>query len=826
MPKQKDYKYRHKKRGVLKKLSLFFLVFFCAISIFGAVFFFSLIKNLPDPLAIVQRKISESTKIYDRTGTVILYEIHGEEKRTVILFSSISQYVKDATIVSEDFDFYTHSGIDFKSIARALFIDLTRGRVVQGGSTITQQLVKNVFLTSEKTLLRKMKEALLSLELEKKYTKEEIFGFYLNQIPYGSNAYGIEAAARTFFGKNASKLTLAESALLAALPKAPSYYSPYGQNGGELFKRKDRILEKMSAIGFITQEESEKAKKEQLVFARQRESIKAPHFVMMIKTYLEERYGPDMVENGGLRVYTTLDYELQKAAEESVKKIGVENEKKYKAKNAAIVAVDPKTGQLLSLVGSRDYFDVERDGNFNVITSKNRQPGSLFKPFAYSVFFQKGYPPDTVFFDAETEFSTNPSESYAPGNYDGTFRGPVSAKSALAQSLNIPSVKVLYLAGIDDVVALAHAMGITTLKDKSRIGLSLVLGGGEVSPYDMVYAYSVFANDGVRNEKSFIMKIEDQKGNVLEKWELKQKRVLPANIARVISDILSNNTLRAPVFGEKSHLYFNNRQVAAKTGTTQKYRDAWVVGYTPSISTAVWVGNNDGTPMEKGGAGIAAAGPLFHAFMEKSFELNNEVEGFTTPNPITSEKPILNGNYINERVVFIDKDSGKLSTDKTPPSKVVEKSFKEIHTILHYVDKNDPLGYAPQNPHNDPQYLLWEEGLQSWLKKNTKFAIPEELAPTQYDDIHTEENTPRIYATSIAVSIDGDEVKIKTDVQSKFKIKEVNFFINNVLTPSIVSSPGEYTLLTHSLNKGMYFVSINIYDIYDNMGITEIVFTK
>lgn len=815
MPRQKNYKY--KKRGwgrFLKKLALFSLCFVFLLGLVSIGAFFYIIKDLPDPSKINERRVFESTKIYDRTGTILLYEIHGEEKRTIIPSDRISQHLKDAAIVAEDLSFYEHSGIDYKSIIRAFLVDVYKGKLSQGGSTITQQLVKNSFLNTEKTFTRKIKEVVLAIEIERRYAKDEILTLYLNQIPYGSNAYGIEAAAQTFFNKNASDLTLNEAAALAALPKAPSYYSPYGQNKEDLIQRKNGILDKMRRVDFINEEEFTKAKNDPLAFAKQKENIKAPHFVMYVKDYLENKYGVDLVENGGLRVKTTLDYDLQKIAEDVVSKYGVINEKKYKATNAALVSVDPKTGQLLAMVGSRDYFNTERDGNFNVTTSKNRQPGSSFKPFAYAEFFQKGYTPDTILFDVKTEFSTNPDESYSPDNYDDKFRGPIPVKSALAQSLNIPSVKVLYLAGINDTIDLAHNMGITTLQDRSRLGLSLVLGGGEVRPIDMAYAYSVFANDGVKNTESFILEIKNSKGDTLENWDNKQKEVLPKNIARTISSILSDNSLRAPVFGENNYLNFNNHQVAAKTGTTQKYRDAWVVGYTPTISTAIWVGNNDGTPMEKGGAGIAAAGPVFHEFMEK-FLNSGQIENFGAPEPILSDKLILNGDYITEFKVKIDKDSGKLATDKTPPQKTEERSFKEIHTILNYINKDSP------------QYSNWESAIQKWLGDNPSFATPQEKAPTEYDNIHTEENKPKVtilYPTDN--NLTSNKLSIKPKIESVLPIKEVDFYINNNLALSSFNYPYDVNIDLTDVDSGSVLLSIRAYDKYDNVGETNLTLTK
>lgn len=823
MPRRKRYTYtQKKKRSIIKTMLVLFLGGCVFVAAGGAFAFALLARGLPDPFAISERKISESTKIYDRTGTIVLYDIHGEEKRTVVPFSHISQYVKDATIVAEDINFYEHSGIDLKSLVRALFVDITQGKFAQGGSTITQQLVKNAFLSRERTLTRKIKEAILSYEIEKSYTKEEIFGYYLNQIPYGSNAYGVEAAAQTFFGTPASLLTLNEAATLAAVANAPSHYSPYGQYQEELVARKNAILAKMKEVGFVTATDYEKAMREPLLFEKQQANIKAPHFVLFVKNYLEEKYGANYIENAGLKVYTTLDYGLQQTAEEMVATIAAENEKKYHATNAALVSIDPATGQLLTMVGSRDYFDIAHGGNYNVTTSKNRQPGSSFKPFAYAAFLQKGFTPDTVLFDVKTEFSADPSQSYVPLNYDERFRGPVSAKSALAQSLNVPSVKVLYLAGIDNTLALAHDMGITTLTDRSTIGLSLVLGGGEVMPLDMAYAYGVFAHDGVREEKSFILKIEDAAGRTLEQWIPKSKPVLPPNIARTITSILSDNALRAPVFGEHSPLFFENAQVAAKTGTTQKYRDAWVAGYTPFLSTVVWVGNNDGTPMDRGGAGIAAAGPLFHSFMEKAIQLKGPGQ-FSPPDPIQSAKPILNGSYIAETLIKIDKDSRKLITARTPPNKIEEKAFKDIHTILHYINKEDPLGDAPQNPSNDPQYYNWEAALRDWIAQNKTFTVPTETPPTQFDDIHTERNTPRVTINEpLPYTGISDAFYVRTSVAAPFPIKEVSFSLDGAPVYSDFQYPYETILNAATLSSGPHTLAVHAYDTYDNVGSQEI----
>ena len=653
-----------------KALPMLFLWLVVVGAISFLVLFIYIELTLPAPESIAVRKITESTKIYDKTGEVLLYDIHGEEKRTIIPWDQIPESAKEATLASEDADFYNHKGLDVSGILRALLKDIRDLDLSQGGSTITQQLVKKTLLGDEKTLTRKIKEALLSIEVEKRYTKDEILWMYLNQIPYGSNAYGIEAASKTFFGKTASELTVNEAAILASLIKAPSYYSPYGNHTDELTVRKNSLLERMLALTFITTEEYEEAVSGEVAFSSNIENIQAPHFVIMVKEYLENKYGQDAVESGGLKVITTLDAELQTAAEETVSKYAEINKERYKASNAALVAIDPKTGEILSLVGSADYFDIENEGNFNVTTAK-RQPGSAFKPFAYAVAFQKGYPDFTVLFDAKTEFSPNCSpdavgekdeyglDCYHPRNYDGRFRGPVTMRQALAQSLNVPSVKTLYLAGVSDALDLAEKMGITTLQERSRFGLSLVLGGAEVKPVDLVSAYSVFANDGIRNPWYFIKGIESADGTVLENNVPDPRRVLDAQTARLVSDVMSDNSARAPVFGYSSSLYFPGRSVAAKTGTTQENRDAWVIGYSPTVATGVWVGNNRQESMTQEGAGISAGGPMWHEFMAKALAKFPNEE-FIKPDLVSSSKPMLNGSYDNS----------------------------DPHNILYYVDRS------------------------------------------------------------------------------------------------------------------------------------------
>lgn len=702
---------------------------------------------IPDFQSFENRKVIQSTKIYDSTGQILLYDIHQNVSRTMVPYENISRNIKNATVAIEDSEFYQHKGINFLAIIRSFLVDLTSGKLSQGGSTITQQLAKNALLTPEKSFTRKIKEIILAIKLEKVLSKEEILTLYLNEIPYGGNNYGIEAASQFFFGKSASILTLAESAYLAALPQAPTYYSPYGNHRKELEQRKNFVLERMFKLGFISEKEFNEAKNEEVNFVpRSEQGIRAPHFVMFVKGYLEEKYGKDMVEEGGLKVITTLDWDLQQKAEKIVAQYAADNEKKFNAYNAGLVAIDPKTGKILVMAGSKDYFGKPQpdgctpgknclfEGNFNVTTAP-RQPGSSFKPFAYATAFEKGFTPETTVFDLQTEFNsscnpdgtpkdetlkegtTTPEERcYRPENYDGVFRGPVTFRNALAQSINVPSVKVLYLAGIDDSIKTARSMGITTLSDSSRYGLTLVLGGGEVTLLEMTGAYSIFANDGARNPVTGILRVENSKGEVLEEFITQSRQVLEPNISRQITDILSDNVARTPTFGAQSYLYFPSRDVAAKTGTTNDYRDAWVLGYTPNFALGIWVGNNDNTPMEKKVAGFIAA-PMWNAFFQEVFKKLPE-ENFIKPDPTPAGvKPVLKGQWQGGDTYLIDSITKKRVNECTPKDSIEEKVLTQVHSILYWVNKDDPLGSAPENPGLDPQFILWEKPIRDWVAK-------------------------------------------------------------------------------------------------------------
>ena len=696
---------------------------FVAFLLFAIGVFAYYAKDLPSPSKLNKRQVVESTKIYDRTGEHLLYEIHGEEKRTTISINDMSEIVRAATVAAEDQTFYQHYGIQFKAIARAAVYDLIGRHVSQGGSTITQQLIKNTVLTPEQTFTRKVKEVILAVELEQKFSKGDILEMYLNEIPYGSNAYGIQAAAQTFFGKDAKDLKLAESALLASLPKAPTYFSPYGTHQDELKYRQEYVLDQMAKLGYITAEQAKEAKDVDVIAEIRpfQENISAPHFVMYVKEQIVNQYGEKQVEESGMKVYTTLDWEKQRAAEEAVKKGVAANIAKYRATNAALVAIDPKTGQILAMVGSRDYFDKSIDGNVNVAI-RDRQPGSSFKPYVYATAFKKGYTPDTIIFDTETNFGTK-DQPYAPQNYSGKFTGPVKMKEALARSLNIPAVKTLYLAGVSNAINTAQSMGITTLQNPSRYGLALVLGGGEVKLVDHVNAFGTFATGGVMHEKTAILKITDGQGKILGEYKNSPgQKALDTDICAQIDAILSDNHLRSPVFGSNSPLRFDDRPVAAKTGTTNEWRDAWTVGYTPSLVAGVWAGNNNNSPMAQGADGVYTAAPIWRDFMDRALT-NTAIEKFPEAKTEKTGKPVLDGAVNGEQkdtlVCKVKKDkycipSGDHCPDGTDEKK---KELFSAHDILYWVDKDDPRGVIPKNPQKDPQFSAWEKGVQKWGEK-------------------------------------------------------------------------------------------------------------
>jgi len=741
-------------------------------------------KDLPNPYKINGRDIAQSSQILDRNGK-LLYDIHGEENRTLMKIEDIPQNIEKATVAIEDQDFYKHMGIDIKGVARAFFYDIIHRDATQGGSTITQQFVKNALLTNDKSVSRKIKELILSLEIEKVYSKNEILGMYLNEIPYGNNAYGIYSASKTYFGKEPKDLTLAESALLASIPQAPTYYNPYGSNTDVLMARKDYTLDKMVELGLTTKAEADAAKKDEIKFVQQDQGILAPHFVMYIKDLLAQKYGESALQQGGLIVTTSLDLDKQKIAEDDLTNSKA-NLKASGASNASLVSMDPKTGEVLAMVGSVDYFDTANDGNVNV-SIRPRQPGSSLKPFIYGLAFNNlGYAPSTMMMDVQTDFG----QGYKPQNYDGRFRGPISIRKSLGNSLNIPAVEALAMVGVKNATDFAQKMGLTTLTDPDRYGLSLVLGGGEVKLLEEVNAYSTLANGGIKHDIHPILKITDSSGKVLEEYkpsEDKGTRVLDENPNYLVTNILSDDSARADEFGMGGVLTLPGRPVAAKTGTTDEFRDAWTFGFTPSVVTGVWAGNNDNSEMIHGSAGAMVAAPIWNNYM-KQVLAGTPVEQFTVPSGIVHASvdaltgmlplgglsadaikllPTIDGIFWDKlkpqqtdnvhKVLEVVKGDGKIAGKACPDSMVEEKVFLDFHSM------------NPGNPD-------WENATVAWAK-----AAGYNNLPTETEDCTdiVKENQPTLTINSPVANSDiSGKLNVTISFVAKKDVAKVEYFLD------------------------------------------------
>ncbi len=698
-----------------------------AIGIIITLFFFStfylfILKDLPTPERLQAASRARSTRIYDRDNT-LLYTIYGNRNQTFVALSQIPKNLQDATIAIEDKDFYKHGAIDLRGISRAIY-SIVFKQQLQGGSTLTQQLVKNSLLSSERTVQRKVREIILSFATETMYTKDQILEMYLNQVPYGGTAYGVEAATQTYFGKRVKDLSLAESGFLAGLPEAPTTYSPFGAYPERAKARQEIVLEKMEQQNYISKEQKEKATKESLRFQKLPDTIQAPHFVLFVKDLLVKKYGSTIVEQGGLTVRTSLDLPLQKFVQDAVA-TEIASLTKQKVSNGAALVTNPATGEILAMVGSKNYFDTAIDGNVNV-TLALRQPGSSIKPINYATGLVKGYTAATPFIDQPICFPNPGHPQYCPVNYDGKHRGAVQMRFALGNSLNIPAVEMLKANGLEAMIATASAMGITTFKDPNRYGLSLTLGGGEVTMLDMATAFGVFANLGYRVDLHPILKVIDARSKVLEEYKppaskIFGKKVLPEGVAFIISHILLDNSARREVFGEYSQLRIGNQPVSVKTGTTNDLRDNWTIGYTDSHAVVTWVGNNDNSPLGYLVSGVTGAAPIWHNIMSHLLEKKKarwpqqppsvigkticSTSGLLPPEDgrddfcsprfeffIQGTEP--KSTHPGRQKVFIDKATGDLA--KTGQTDNVEE---QDHLII-----SDPLGnrYCLTCPHPTP----------------------------------------------------------------------------------------------------------------------------
>ncbi|PJA90077.1 MAG: hypothetical protein CO137_01090 [Candidatus Magasanikbacteria bacterium CG_4_9_14_3_um_filter_32_9] len=815
----------HKKREFRKKIGLTILTIFVVIFFLGTILVAWVNKDLPDPDKITDRNVEQSTKIYDRTGEHLLYEIFAEKKRTIVELEEIPQDLIHGVIATEDTKFYDHFGVRPLSILRAVVMGVFTKKQIGGTSTLTQQLVKNAILTNERTYTRKLKEIILSLRLEQKYTKDQILKIYFNEIPYGSTNYGVESASQAYFGKHVSDLTLAESATLAGMPKAPSSYL----NDIEMLKqRRNFVLQRMFEEGYITEDSKNSSQAEELNMEIRYSDIKAPHFVLYVKEKLVEKYGEHLVDTGGLKVITTLDWEKQRIAEEVVEETGTKVLAKAGANNTSLVAMDPKTGQILAMIGSKDFNDDSIQGKFNVATLGKRQPGSSFKPIIYAAAFELGYTPETILFDVVTNFAVG-GRSYTPKNYDLQEHGPVTMRQALQGSLNIPAVKTLYLVGAQKGVEFAERLGYKTLST-GDFGLSLVLGGGEVKLIEHVVAYSVFANNGNKVESVAILKVTDNRGDVLEEWKRERtQKVLDIGVTNTVSNVLSDNYARAYTFGLNSVLVLPGRPVAAKTGTTNGYVDAWTIGYTPSLVAGVWAGNTNNTSMNRGYGGSSVAGLIWNEFMKKSLE-GTPVEYFAPASPNTTTKAVLKGSQGGSVTLMINRATGRIATSSTPEGNIIERTYILPHSILHYVIKTDPRGPFPDNPASDPQYNIWEASIQDWIRRkkeaNPDWEVSFEEPPTDFDSEESLGMSPIIEIIFPAQNEVIYSRQIDTDIRfsSPRGISKVTYQIDGNYVGVIKTHPFNLNYYGTDLQNGVHTLTITAEDDLGNRKIEESTF--
>jgi len=810
----------------------FFLFAFFSLGTIGLFAWYA--KDLPNPNKILRTE-GISTVIFDREGK-ILYDIYGDQNRVLIPLEEIPDHLKNATIAIEDKNFYSHQGFSSRGMLRAIFNILIHHRL-EGGSTLTQQLVKNVLLTSERTIPRKIKEFILTAQIERKYSKDEILQMYLNEAPYGGTAWGVEAAAQTYFGKKAKELNLLESAILAGFPQRPTAYSPFGNQPKAYLDRTKDVLRRMREDGYISKEQEEIAGKElkKIEFVGRGGKMKAPHFVMEVRKELIDQFGERMVEQGGLKVTTSLDFEVQQMAQEMVTE-EVEKIKDLNVGNGAAVVLDPQTDEILAMVGSKDYESKEEgfEGKFNVVTQGLRQPGSAIKPITYATAFKKGYTTASLIMDTPTSFpGGKESEDYKPQNYDGKFRGPVQVRFALANSINMAAVKMLAMVGVKEVLKTAYDMGLTTLEptqeNADRFGLSITLGGGEVRLLDLTSAFAVFADGGLYHQPIFILKVEDSQGKVLFEHKQDQgKRVLSEEICFLISDILADNNARKEVFGPRSWLYLPGKTVAVKTGTTDDKRDNWTIGYTHSIAVGVWVGNNDNSPMnEKLASGVTGAAPIWHRIMNEI--LRKKEDGFVEKpkNVVAMEIDALGGGLPKEgqptrseyfikgtepispsliyQTLKISKETGLLANEV----EISAGDYEEKEFIVF--EEKDPTSGGVSDGKN-----RWQEGIDQWLQgiDDPRYHPPKETSSAKKEEVVVKIKTP-----DDRVQIDNHDLKIEAEAVSLAEIVKMELLVNDQLKKEI---HGKSLSEVINLDKGSYKIKVKAFDSQGNEGETEI----
>lgn len=791
---------RHRIRSVgklLSKINLGKTIFFgiLGITVLVVLLFLWFGRDLPDP-SKVQRKTGFSTEILDRTGKTILYDVFTDQDRKFTTLAEVPDYLKKATIAIEDKDFYKHQGFDPMAVLRIAKNVVVNRRLI-GGSTLTQQLVKMLLLTNERSISRKIREFMLALRIEKTFTKDEILQMYLNEAPYGGTAVGVAAASQIYFGKEPKDLTLTESVFLAGLPQSPSRYSPYsGSNKRAFLPRAKEVSRRMREDGMITKE-MENAVNNELEVIKFRglgsNKIKAPHFVMHVKQELEDKYGASILETGGLKVTTSLDWEVQQKAEVTVREEIDKVTNSLNIKNGASVILDTNTGEILSMVGSKDFFETTIDGEVNV-TTRLRQPGSSIKPLVYATAFTRNFGPASVVADVVTEFPGKDEKTpYIPKNYDGKEHGLLHLRDALASSINVPAVKLVALLGVENVLRQGYKMGLTSLEPTketmSRVGLSMALGGAEVRLLDLSAAYSAFANGGFKVEPVAILKIEDGNGRVIfEHKQVKPERVLDEKAAFLINSVLSDNNARLLTFGPNSYLNMGARAVAVKTGTTNDLRDNWTIGWTKDFIVGVWVGNNNNEKMKNVASGVSGAAPIWRRETLDMLSKKPD-QPFTAPDGVSeievdkiSGYPAHDGFgsykewYINGSVpTGPDPIHTKVKLCKNDPAHLADPvsissgNYDEKEFVI--IRENDPLTNKD----------LWQKAINEWILKqnNPLYILPTEgCGASNAMDI-------QIVTPANHSRVDGDEVTIRFSVASGKPVVEARIYMDGVLEQTI-----------------------------------------
>lgn len=754
-------------------------------------FFFSLItfawfaKDLPSPGKLSQSE--KSTIFYDKNNK-ILFELYKDKNRIPVRLSEVSPYLIKATIAIEDKNFYKHKGISETGLIRAFIYSFIFRDQLQGGSTITQQLIKNVLLDSKRTFSRKIKEIILAFEVERRYSKNQILEMYLNEAPYGGTFWGIGSAARGYFGKEPKNLSLIESAFLAGLPQSPSIYSPFIGKKDAWKKRTQDVLRRMKEDGYIDKNQEKKALDEmnRLNFSQPKLSINAPHFVFYVKDLIENEFGANIL-NQGLKIKTTLDLEIQNKLEKIVKE-EINKIKNLNVTNGALVVIENKTGNIVAMIGSYDYND-KKYGNFNAALGL-RQPGSTLKPITYALAFEKGYTPSSVLMDVKTVFPQQGGSDYIPQNYDGKFRGPMQIRFALGNSENIPAVKMLAIVGIKNFLQKAYQMGLTTFepneKNLARFGLSITLGGGETTLLDLTKAMSTFARGGVVKDINAIYEIKDFNNKSIYQFKkTAENRIFSPEISFLISHILSDNNARIEVFGPNSYLRIPGKTVAVKTGTSDDKRDNWAVGFTKDITVGVWVGNNDNSKMDpRIASGVTGASPIFYRAM---IELLKKYQDgiIDKPNKVKALEidAYLGGlpkdGYPKRSEYFVEGTEPKSISPfykKLKISKSNGKLANEIEIKTENYEEKEFIVFAEDDPVSTDGKNRWQEGIDEWVK-----SLPDSKyhPPTEISDTSSEEVVISIKEPSNQTTVTYNEVSIKAKIISLTPIKKVEIYLNN-----------------------------------------------